>query len=60
MRSNLSVGMPIDLFGDQKDSLRVTLKRVLPKAIRTLRDISQFWSAGLRKVFGEAPDLSWG
>ena len=59
MRSNLSVGMPIDLLAYQKDSLRVTHKRRFAEGDTYFRDISQHWSAGLRKVFSEAPDVSW-
>ena len=59
MRSNLSVGLPIDLLGYEKDRLRVTLKRRFAEGDAYFRDISQFWSAGLRRVFAEAPDVSW-
>ena len=59
MRSNLSVGLPIDLLGYEKDRLRVTLKRHFAEGDAYFRDISQFWSAGLRRVFAEAPDVSW-
>lgn len=59
MRSNLSVGMPIDLLCYEKDSLRVTLRRRLLEGDVYFREISQFWSAGLRKVFAEVPDLNW-
>jgi putative proteasome-type protease len=59
MRSNLSVGLPIDLLGYEKDSLRVTLKRRFDEEDRYFRSISQVWSAGLRKAFLEVPDVSW-
>ena len=56
---NLSVGLPIDLLGYEKDRLRVTLKRRFAEGDAYFREISQFWSAGLRRVFAEAPDVSW-
>jgi putative proteasome-type protease len=59
MRSNLSVGMPIDLLSYEADSLRVTHKRRFNEGDAYFREISQFWSAGLRRVFAEVPDLSW-
>jgi putative proteasome-type protease len=59
MRSNLSVGLPIDLLGYEKDRLRVTLRRRFADGDAYFREISQFWSAGLRRVFAEAPDVSW-
>jgi putative proteasome-type protease len=59
MRSNLSVGLPIDLLGYEKDRLRVSLRRRFAEGDAYFREISQFWSAGLRRVFAEAPDVSW-
>lgn len=59
MRSNLSVGMPIDVLGYEKDSLCVTLKRRFEEGDPYFREISQFWSSGLRKLFTEIPELSW-
>ena len=59
MRSNLSVGLPIDLLGYEKDSLRVTLKRRFDEEDAYFRSISQVWSAGLRKAFLDVPDVSW-
>lgn len=59
MRSNLSVGLPIDLLGYEKDALRVTLKRRFNEEDAYFRNISQVWSAGLRKAFLEVPDVSW-
>ena len=59
MRSNLSVGLPIDLLAYERDSLRVTLKRRFLENDPYFREISQFWSAGLRRVFQEVPDVSW-
>jgi putative proteasome-type protease len=59
MRSNLSVGLPIDLLGYEKDRLRVTLRRRFAEGDAYFREISQFWSAGLRRVFAEVPGVSW-
>jgi putative proteasome-type protease len=60
MRSNLSVGLPIDLLAYEKDALRVTLRRRFLENDPYFREISQFWSSGLRRVFQEVPDVSWG
>jgi putative proteasome-type protease len=59
MRSNLSVGLPIDLLAYERDRLRVTLRRRFGEQDPYFREISQFWSAGLRRVFAEVPDVSW-
>jgi putative proteasome-type protease len=60
MRSNLSVGLPIDLLAYEKDALRVTLRRRFQENDPYFHEISQFWSSGLRRVFREVPDVSWG
>jgi len=59
MRSNLSVGLPIDLLAYEKDALRVTLRRRFGEDDAYFRSISQVWSAGLRKAFADVPDVSW-
>ncbi len=59
MRSNLSVGLPIDLLGYERDSLKVTLKRRFGEDDAYFRSISQVWSAGLRKAFLDVPDVRW-
>ena len=59
MRSNLSVGLPIDLLGYEKDALRVTLRRRYTEGDPYFSQISGFWSTGLLRVFAEVPDVSW-
>lgn len=60
MRSNLSVGLPIDLLAYEKDALGVTLRRRFTAEDAYFREISRYWSSGLRRLFAEAPDVSWG
>jgi len=59
MRSNLSVGLPIDLLGYEVDSLRVTHRRRYEEGDPYFATISGFWSTGLLRVFAEVPDVSW-
>jgi putative proteasome-type protease len=59
MRSNLSVGLPIDLLAYEADALRVTRVRRFEQDDPFFRDISRIWSAGLRKAFAEVPEVSW-
>ena len=59
MRSNLSVGPPIELLAYEKDALRVTLRRRFTEKDPYFSEISQFWSTGLRRVFLEVPDVPW-
>lgn len=60
MRSNLSVGMPIDVLGYETDSLRVTHKLRFEDGDPYFKNISRSWSNGLRELFSELPDMSWG
>jgi putative proteasome-type protease len=59
MRSNLSVGLPIDLMGYEVDSLKVTHRRRYEEGDPYFSTISGFWSTGLLRVFAEVPDISW-
>jgi putative proteasome-type protease len=59
MRSNLSVGLPIDMMGYEIDALRVTHRRRYEHGDPYWETISGFWSNGLLRVFGDLPDISW-
>jgi len=59
MRSNLSVGMPIDLACYRKDSLQVNLRRRFDSGDEYFSALSHDWSEGTRQVFRRLPELSW-
>jgi putative proteasome-type protease len=59
MRSNLSVGMPIDLLCYEKDTLQVRRRRRFDQGDAYFTALSQEWSEGVRKVFTQLPDLKW-
>jgi len=59
MRSNLSVGMPIDLLRYERDSFEVRLRRRLDVDDPYFTALSRNWIEGLREVFRELPELSW-
>lgn len=59
MRSNLSVGMPIDLICYQQDDLAVRMRKKLDDDDAYFRALSQEWSRGTRQVFRGLPDLAW-
>ena len=59
MRSNLTVGLPIDLLAYERDALRVTLRRRFVQGDKYFSEISGIWSAGLRRAFGEVPEVPW-
>jgi putative proteasome-type protease len=59
MRSNLSVGMPIDLICYQRDSLEVSMRRRFGEGDAYFDALSRQWSAGVRTVFSQLPSLAW-
>src|SRR4051812_19429490 len=59
LRSNLSVGLPIDLLGYEADSLRVTHRRRYEEGDPYFQQISDVWSSGLLRLFADVPDVSW-
>jgi len=59
MRSNLSVGMPIDLICYRKDSLEVTGRRRFDEGDPYFTALGQEWREGVRRVFQQLPELSW-
>ena len=56
MRSNLSVGMPIDLMCYQRDSLKVQMRRRFDEGDAYFTSLSSQWSAGVRDVFSRLPE----
>ena len=59
MRSNLSVGMPIDLVCYERDSLELRKRRRFNEGDAYFTALSADWSEGVRKVFRELPELEW-
>jgi putative proteasome-type protease len=59
MRSNLSVGMPIDLLSYKSDSFAVTMRRRFSTGDPYFTALSKEWSEGVRAAFRELPALTW-
>ena len=59
MRSNLSVGMPIDLICYERDSLEVRMRRRFDDGDAYFTALGMEWSGGLRQVFRQLPELRW-
>ena len=59
MRSNVSVGLPIDLAWYERDALRVGLRRRITESDAYFTMIHTQWGEGLRKVFAQLPDPTW-
>jgi putative proteasome-type protease len=60
MRSNLSVGMPIDLICYERDTLEVRKRRRFEQGDPYFGALSKKWSEGVRAAFKELPDPHWG
>jgi putative proteasome-type protease len=59
MKSNISVGLPIDLLWLPKDSLRVGLAQRIREGDPYFTMLRSRWGGGLRRVFAELPDPDW-
>jgi putative proteasome-type protease len=59
MRSNLSVGMPIDLVCYERDSLELRMQRRFEQNDPYFTKLSAEWREGVRRVFGDLPELVW-
>lgn len=59
MRSNLSLGMPIDLVCYQRDSLEARFRRRFDAGDDYFTALSHDWSEGTRQVFRALPELCW-
>ena len=57
MRSNLSVGMPIDLVCYERDCFKVSIRRRFDQNDPYFAELSKEWTEGVRKVFSELPVL---
>jgi len=59
LRSNISVGLPLDLLVYENGALRVTKFVQIDHENEYMKMIRNTWGARLRQVFGEIPDPSW-
>ena len=59
MKSNLSVGPPIDVFLYEKDSLKVLHRSRLDDKNEYLQTIRTYWGEGLKQLVSTMPELEW-
>ena len=59
IKSNLSVGLPIDVAMVKTNDLCVTKRHRIDAEDTYFRDLRSSWSQGLRQVFGQLPDPQW-
>jgi putative proteasome-type protease len=57
MRSNLSVGMPIDLVCCERDSFKLNKRHRFEPGDEYFNSLSKAWSEGVRDVFRRLPDV---
>jgi putative proteasome-type protease len=58
MRSNLSVGMPIDLACYERDRLKLAARHRFAPGDPYFADLSKQWSEGVREVFKQLPSIA--
>ena len=59
MRSNVSVGLPIDMVVCENNALRVRLQQRILESDPYYNLIHTQWGEGLRHVFSQLPDPQW-
>ncbi len=59
LRSNISVGLPLDLLVYEVDSLRVTKFVQIDQSNQYMAMIRNTWGARLKQVFNDIPDPTW-
>ncbi|HEY6643814.1 proteasome-type protease [Povalibacter sp.] len=59
IRSNLSVGLPLDLLSIHRDALRVQSHINIDEDHEYFRMVRRRWSESLRHAFHELPDPEW-
>ncbi len=59
MKSNISVGLPIDILWYPRDTLRVGMQQRIREGDPYFTMLRSRWGGGLRRVFSELPDPDW-
>jgi len=59
MRSNISVGLPIDLIVYEVDSLAIKLQKRIEESDPYFQMVHTQWGEGLRRVFAQLPNPEW-
>ena len=59
MRSNISVGLPIDLMVYQTDALAIGMQRRIDEDDAYYQMVHRQWGEGLRQVFAQLPNPDW-
>ncbi|MBR9973674.1 proteasome-type protease [Magnetospirillum sulfuroxidans] len=60
IRSNLTVGLPIDLLVYHRDAFRVGMHHTIGEDDPYFQNLGHLWGEGLRNLFQVLPDPPWG
>lgn len=58
MKSNLSVGLPLDMLFYERDTFQISLQKRIGHDDAYYRAISDGWSQALREAFKSLPDFA--
>jgi putative proteasome-type protease len=59
IKSNLSVGLPVDVALVKTNDLQVAKRHSIDSEDTYFRDLRSSWSQGLRQVLGQLTDPQW-
>ena len=59
MRSNISVGLPIDLLVYEVDSIQIKMQKRIEESDPYFQMVHTQWGEGLRRVFAQLPNPEW-
>ena len=59
LRSNLSVGLPLDLLVYKRDALRTDIRRRIHEDDPYFRHVREYWSSALREAYQRLPRPEW-
>jgi putative proteasome-type protease len=59
MRSNLSVGLPVDLACYKRDSLQLGQIHRFDEQDTYMKQLRQSWGEGVRRAFAQLPNFEW-
>jgi putative proteasome-type protease len=59
LRSNLTVGLPIDLLVYKRDTFRIDLRKRITEDDAYFRNIRELWSSALRDAYRRIPQPDW-
>lgn len=59
LRSNLSVGMPLDLLMYRRDAMKIDIRRRIAEDDPYFRHLREYWSGALREAHQRLPRPDW-